>query len=412
MIKGLFISRQYSETVWERDFKSSTVFNTEKYGIKIDVCKDYKNMFNHNFQKILNENYDFFMTEEVRLIKFRECVLDKLRENKKKVILISQEPFISDTISRQKAYFFHKKCLRGKEYLFVPDAVFVPGTVMDSWWKKYTTCRTYVTGYPRFDYCSVNYQRPSREEIIKKYNLAADKKIILFLSYPPYMYAEPQGGEPIGGLEPDIIAEAAKAKDNLVDLYSAHEQTIKAFETFVTKNSEYQVIIKVHPMAYKVFINKKKKFGSGVEISGTMLKYYENPTNSIKVIADEKNTGDVAKELLIVADIVTGHGSTMLLEAMMLNKPVIHILFGKTQKLHLHPEHEIWFPTAHTEKELFDIIPNVEARYIESLVERYFCKNDGKTCERICEAIKEELKHGTAPSGAILRSELIPKDIK
>lgn len=403
-LKGLFVSPFPNGDVWRRDFQLSPyIKDLKEYGITIDV--------NHNLYSMrkrgIHKKYDFVMTEEVWLPKVHKR-LNYIRMQGKKVFLISKEPFKTELL--EKAYFFHKRWRFNNQHFFVPDAVFAPGALLASWWEKYTTSNVYITGYPRFDYYCDNFERPTREEVIAKYELEPDKKIIFFASYEPYIYVE-EGDD----IDPDIANETDTKRHGgsgyLMDLWDTREATLKSLEEFAKQNPEYQVVVKIHPMSWKCY---KRGGGIGNEVSGTLKKYLDNPTPYMKVLGDNWRGGaDKAKELLVAADIVTGWCSTMLLEAMLLKKPVIHILFGKTARINGFPEFERIFDVARTQDELHALLKNPNIGYDESMVEKYLHKVDGGTFRRIAESIRTELGLGSkVKEYPIVRPEMIPEDMK
>lgn len=399
MLKGLFIARQFEGFVWQRDFESSDFWKPEEFGISINVHADYKTMLKG---KNITNKYDFFLVEEIRSKSYQKLLYRIKKEAKKKIIFISQEPFKPDSIKSENKYFFQKKWKYGpNNFLFVPDAVLSPGTIIHKWWGKYTTTRSYLTGYPRFDYYCDKHSRPTRKEVLIKYGLSADKKIVFFPSYPPYIYVDP-----LDGMNPNNY----KKSGYILDLLKERDSTIDMLEKFVKENSNYQVIIKIHPMSHKIF--KQNNLEKCKAVNGKLLEYYKNPTENIKVIGDKTDDGTIAKDLVSVADIVVGWGSTMLLEAMLLRKPVVHILIGENEVVNFYQDYDERFPVARDYETFCAAIKNELVVHDESLIEKYFYKNDGETCKRICEAINKEMSNKIPAGKAGFKLDMIPKSIR
>jgi len=358
MLKGLFLDPRS----WKIDFQSSPFWKPEQYGVKIDLHPNAFNISNTG----VNEDYKFVLCSEVWEIPLRKT-LQYLRNKGLKIFLIAREPFKTDIL--KDAMFSYDKFLYNNEYYFKPDAVFAAGKAYADLWQG--KVETVITGYPRFDYYVAKEKWRSRDDICKQYGIDKSKKIIYFPSYPPYHYKK-EGG-----------------KDILIDLFKEQEDTISALEEFSNKHKEYQVIIKIHPVAWKLYSKNK----SSKDVSGLMKKYLLNPQPHIKVIGDERMSGTIAKELLTISDTIVGFTSTMLLEAAMINKSCIHILFGKTQELKEQgiPQYYRYLPTAVDKDSLNIMLLDKTLNQVPAhVVEDYFYKIDGKACERICKAIIEK----------------------
>ena len=356
MIHGLFLDPR----AWQIDFTSSAFWNPNKHGLQIDL---HTGAFNIPKQGI-KPKYKFVIATEVWEIPMRKT-LKYLRAKGVKVFLAPREPFKTDIL--KDAMFSYDKFLWENEYYFTPDAVLAAGEAYADLWQG--KAKTFITGYPRFDYYASSDKWESKAQVAKKYGLNPAKKWIFFPSYPPYHYKKIDG------------------KDVMIDLKEARESTLQALEAYAKAHPEYQVVVKIHPQSMKPFL---KKTGRGDEVSGLLLERYKKPTDSMKVIGDQRNSGLIAKELLINSDIICGFTSTMLMEAAILNKPVVHVLFSNTKDLKGIPEYAKYTPSAYDEAELHGLLDQASPTS-NPMVEKYLFKVDGKACERICTAVKSML---------------------
>jgi len=356
-INGLFLDPR----TWTIDFTSSPFWNPKASGIDIDLHTDARRIPEDGIKA--GRKYKFVIATEVWEIPMRK-VYTYLRSKGLKVFLIPREPF--KTAILQDAMFSYKQFLWNKEYYFKPDIVLAPSQPYADLWKDKT--KTIVTGYPRFDYYVKNKFR-TKEQIAQEYGLDPKKKWIFFPSFPPYHYKK------------------VKGVDTIVDIYDAREEALLALHSFAKKHKEYQIVVKIHPVSMKVF----RKANDNRSVSKLMQEFYNKPSEHMVVVGDNRESGTVAKELLVHSDIVCGFVSTMLLEAGMMDKPVIHMLFGNTKDLGGIPEYAKYIPSATNEKELHDLLANAEP-ISNPMVKKYIHKVDGLTCERICRRIKKELK--------------------
>lgn len=341
---------------WKIDITSSDFWNPEKYGVRVDLHPDA-----FNIPKMgLSNKYKFFITTECWEIPMRKT-LEYLRKRGIKIFLLPREPFKPDELKR--ALFGYKRFLYNGEYYFNPDVLLAPNEIYADHWKGKT--KIIITGHPKFDYMIKNSF--NRNSVIKKHGLSPNKKIILFPSYPPYQNNLENG--------------------SITDIWQAREDTLIMLEEFAKNNPEYQVVVKIHPMSFKCFI---KKTGRRNEVTGTLLKYYKNPTSYMKVIGDVRMSGDISRELLVASDVVVGFNSTMLLEAIGLKKPVVHLLIGNTSEVRFKDYAPI-MPTAYNKEEMFKLIKSPSMAK-DTLTKRVIYGMDGKCCERICNAIKGNVK--------------------
>lgn len=353
MLNGMFLDPR----IWSMDILGSPLWNTQRYGINIELVNDAFNIPKTGIKK----KYDFVLATEVWEIPMQKT-LRYLRAKGIKVFLMPRETFIPPE-KRDLLFSYPKFLYKGAHY-FRPDAVMAPNQVYAGYWKGKT--KVVETGYPRFDYLAVE-NKINRAETVKKYKLNPNKKIIFFPSYPPYYH---------------------KTDGTFLDLYSAREQTLQILEGVAKESEEYQVVAKIHPMSFKCF---KKGTGTKKEVTGTLLKYYKHPTDFMTVIGDERMSGAIAKELLLVSDVVIGFNSTMLLESLALNKPTLHVLLGETKNTNFdsfagHME------TAYDKDGIEKFIDGPIVWKDRYLVDRFLAGADGRSCERICKVINEETK--------------------
>jgi hypothetical protein len=341
MIHGLFLDPR----IWTIDFLSSPYWKPEALGVKVELHADAFRIP----QTGLAQKYDFVLATEVwdpNMIN----TLNYFRRYSIPVFLAAREP-VKTSITKDAMF---------KEPHFIPDTIFACGAEYEKLWKlRDDKINTRVTGFPRFDWHFANHGRKNKSEIASRYKLDPNKKWIFFADYPPY-YKQ-------------------------YDLYQAREQTLQALERFAKRNNEYQVIVKLHPFSMKPFL---KKAGKGNEVKGLLLERYTNPTEYMAVIGDERNDGLVAKSLLLNADKVVGYNSTMLFEASLLDIPCVNTSFDNAPTPDGFKEQ---FTTASNESELVAALNNSRTPD-RDFVERFLGKFDGRSCERICEAIKDELK--------------------
>lgn len=360
MINGLF----FDSRAWNIDFNISPYWNPEAHNIHLDLYPDGVNVLRIPDLK----KYKFALITEAWEIPMRRLVHTLQKDYGMKIFLVAREPFKSKML--KDAMFSHSQFFDGKEYYFTPDAVFAVGSSYAELWEGRAK-KIIITGYPRFDYYLPldKTKWPSKGWAFNEYGPHVDpiKKWIFFPDYPPYTYKKDNG------------------KDTTVDLWNSRENTLKALYNFSKNNPEYQIVVKIHPTSMKPFNKGKGK----KEVSGLLLKHLHAPDDHMVVLPDERNDGKLAKHLLMNADIVAGFASTMLLEASLLHKPCINVLFDETQTLTGLPEYDQYIPTVKNEKELHEALKNSNKYLPEDFVIRHLGKVDGNACKRICEAITE-----------------------
>jgi hypothetical protein len=359
-LKGLFLDPR----IWKIDYQSSPFWNPEKYGIEIDL---HSNAFEIP-ETGIDKKYDFVIATEVWEIPIRKT-LEFLRNKGLKVILVPRE--VAPGRSHHGTMFADPHFYHNGMYYFTPDIVLAPGQRYYDVWEG--RAKREIIGYPRLDICLRPDLWRTRGEILKRHGLE-DKKIVFFPSYPPYHVQTKEDGS----------TELIQLDDDL-------ENTMVGLEEFaVNHKDEVQVVTKIHPSAQKCF---NKKMGPGGEVAGTLKKYYKNPTPYMKVIGDVRNDSSIAREMIIIADVVVGYTSMMLLEAIVMNKPVVHLKFEQCRGLYQAMDFSEEIKTAYDKSEMIPAITeaiNTDEYLIREskLLEYCLHKVDGKFCERLCKEIK------------------------
>jgi hypothetical protein len=354
MLHGLFLDQR----MWNMDLVASDRWNPESYGVKIDLRTDAHNIIGSK----LDSKYKFIVASEVWEEPMRD-ILEYLRNAGLKVFLLPRE---SMTFDEDVLFNYDVHMYKGMRY-FCPDAVLAPSKVYYNLWKQKT--KVYLTGHPKFNYCLDDL--PSKTQIEQKYNLLQKKKVF-FPSHPPSHYQKMNG------------------KDNFVNTFQPREATLRALEK-VALNNDAQVIVKMHPTSVKDF----NKHGGTSDVSGITKKYYGKAEGSFRVFGDDRMHGNMGRDLLNVSDVVVGFTSTMLLEAALMKKSVVHTEVGVYKDWPRRPRYDLVFDTAFTEDSLYDSIVSLLEKPRENYnvqdLNIFMHKVDGKSCKRICEAILREV---------------------
>jgi hypothetical protein len=365
MIYGLFLDPR----VWKIDFMETGFWNPDQYGVHIDLHRDAFKIPETG----IDPKYKFVIATEV-WEKPMQRTLQYLQSKGLKVFLAAREPIKhGDLID---AMFSYERFNIDGNYYFTPDVVLAAGKKYADIWKDKT--KTIITGYPRWNYYIDVSKQANRDKFCSKQGLEKDRKIIFFVSYPPYHYKKIDG------------------KDSFIDLFAEHDKTLSILEQFAIKHEpKYQIVSKIHPAAMKCYLkgNDKRK-----EVAGLLKKYYHAPTKYCKVIGDVRNDGTISKDLLIHSAMVVGYNSTMLLEALLINKPITNIIIGKCKGI--TTPYDDLLGTVYTEEHLEASLEELDSGFYDNLiqhacdmqiVEDYFYKVDGQCCKRMCEAILAEV---------------------
>ena len=356
MINGLF----FDQRMWNMDIIPSIGWQPKKYGINIDLCTNESSIVNDG----INEKYKFIIVSEVWTRPMRD-IMEYLRARNIKIFFLPRELV---TFSRDALFNYDIHLYKGEKF-FCPDIVFAPNSTYYELWKDKAKC--YLTGHPKFDYCI--QPMPDKKIILEKYGLDKDRMTIFFPSYPPMYF------------------QKDKKQDAFVNIFDEREATMQSLEEFSKKNNT-QVIVKLHPTSYKNYI---KGFDRS-DVSGLTLKYLMKPTKFFKVTGDIRMSSQIARDILCVSDIIVGYTSTMLIEAALLSKHILHVNIGKCQDFIDRPRYDNIFETALSKNEIAEkldkMICGESKNYNMADIERFAYKVDGNCCERIFSIINEELK--------------------
>jgi len=360
MLHGIFLDPRS----WASDCLLYPNWNPEKYGVKIDLY-DSESQIN---RKPPHPKYKFAIATEVWTVAMHK-VLDFLsKKHGLKIFVLPRELALAE--GYKKVMFKNKEFEYKGKCFFNPDLMLSPGDHYTNFWADIT--KTVNVGHPRFDmYATEKWHDP--EAVIKKrYNIDPNKKIVFFASYWNKHYQD--DGEKV--YYADISKDLAK--------------TTKVLEEIAKSRDDIQVIIKIHPMSQKLYLKGRYKMDSILE------KYYHQKNGFIRVIKDVRFDGSIAKNLLAISDLVVSFRSTMLLEAMLLKKPVINIMFEQAKGLKGLPDFVERTYSVYDEQTLRDSILNFEDHkdrgpMDSSVVDDYFYKADGNFCERFCTEIKNNM---------------------
>lgn len=363
MINALFLDPR----IWKIDYLTSPFWKPEKYGVKVDL---HPNAF--NIPKLgVDPKYKVVIATEV-WEKPMQKTLEYLRSKGLKVAFIPRE--LAPAKSHLKLMFDDPQFEYNGKCYFSPDLFLAPGKNYYDLWEGKTDRK--IVGCSRFDICLRPDLSRTKEQIIKRHGIEKGKRIIFFPSYPPYH------------------TQTINNKNVMVDLADDLQNTLKALEKYALSHPEVQVVSKIHPAAQKCY---NKKMGRGNEVAGVLKKYYENPTKHMKSIGDIRNDSSVAREMIISADIVVAHTSMMMLEAIIMGKPVLHVSFEQWRKLTqvIDYSSEVFTVYKHEDMEsaLNTGLSSDDLIVKDSkLVRHYLYKIDGKFCERVCDEIRKIVK--------------------
>lgn len=360
MIHGLILDPR----VWKIDFTTSPFWNPEKYGVSIDL---HPNAF-HIPKVGIDKKYKFVIATEVWELPMQKT-LEYLRDKGLKVILVPRE--VAHTASYAAIMFNYEKFRNNgnKECYFKPDIVLGSGEKSIEVWDNRVPTKS--IGYPRLDICLRKDKWKSKDKILERHGIEKGKKIIFFPAYPP------------------SYLQTIDGKSITVDLYEDLQNTLRALEQYALSRDDVQVISKIHPMSFKCY---RKGIGSKKEVAGLLKKYYEKPAKHMKVIGDIRTDSSVSREMVQIADIVVGYNSMMILEAILIGKPILHLKLRQATDLNeaLNFDQDLitlYEQDLHKLPEYLDNVDKLDSGNME-LVERYLGKVDGNFCKRLCDEIK------------------------
>ena len=95
-----------------------------------------------------------------------------------------------------------------------------------------------------------------------------------------------------------------------------------------------------------------------------------------------------------MADVIVGYTSMMLLEAIIVGKPTLHLKFKQCRGLQETLEFANDITTIYKPEDLAKFLDDEDKLKSGNaeLVERYLYKIDGKFCERLCKTIKRKMQ--------------------
>lgn len=360
MLSGIVMGR----TIWNIDVRYSKFWTPEKYGVRFPkVIEKPVDLVNFKIDK----KYKFILVSDIFSKKTR-LAIESARRRGLKVFFLPREPFCL-----QESFLFKDPRMRddnGDHYL-TPDVVLAPGEAFGNLWKDKT--KVFVTGHPKFDYCLYkNWKK--REDVVKKYELSENKKILFFPSYTIFH-----------------TKEFYKDMTSLLydDIFEERECLMESLEEFANNRDDIQVVVKLHPMSSKLLIKK----GVTKDGKGLTMKYLKNPTDSFKVVDGAREARISSRDIMSAADFVVGSQSTMLYESAVLGKPTLQTGFGKAGKnLYTIPGYEDMFVNSFGKEDTVDKLHKM----VDDNVINYkipgnkYLYLDAGVCERICNVIKQE----------------------
>lgn len=362
MFTGIVLGKK----IWDADVAYSKFWNPKKYGVDIKkVFLDTKELLKMKSA----EGFDFLIATDLWSIPVRKG-LEHARELGLKIFFLPREPFCFF----EEYLFKDKRFLHKNKYYFTPDVVLATGTMYEKYWEDKT--KVYVTGHPRFDYCLYD-NWVDKSDVCNEFGLDPNKKILFYPSTTIFTSKN---------LDKDM---GIKNWDKLyADVFLERESLLEALVE-ISKRKDTQVIVKIHPMSSAVF----RKNGVTKDIEGVTLKYLKNPTEDFKVIDGKSKTRKVARDLLTTCDFVVSSNSTMMVEALMLKKPVLRALMGISNSILLYKGYDDVFECANGFNDVVCKINNMldsgKVNTNTKDLEKYMLM-DGRSCEHICNTIKKE----------------------
>jgi hypothetical protein len=185
-----------------------------------------------------------------------------------------------------------REILRGESTRW-GDGVYSKIAVMGEYTKRMLVARNIpvskiiITGQPRWDDFNQNFMPVDRSALCKKFGLDPNKKIILLTT------------------QPLVESRMWSVQDREFYLISIGE--------IISENSEYSLIIKIHP-------RERKQIYEDILMSTKLI-------DKCKLFSNEN-----IHELLLCCDVLITHVCTTALEAMLLKKPVISVDFKVSTK--------------------------------------------------------------------------------
>ena len=362
MINALFLDPR----IWKIDYLTSPYWNPEKFGVKFDLHPSAFNIPKTGVDK----KYKVVVATEM-WEKPMQATLEYLRNRGLKIVLIPRE--ISPAPIHLKLMYDDPQFeYKGKCYT-EPDVILSPGLKYSELWNN--RCKIIKeVGYPRFDVCVDKAKWKTKDQVLKRHGIELNKKLIFFPSFPPYH-----------------IQLNEKGENYFHELQDDLQNILKTLEAYAIRNqATTQVIVKIHPTAQKCY---DKGIGLPNMVHGLLKKYYKQPTSYMKVIGDIRTDSSVSHELLQISDLVVGYTSMMMLESIILNKPILHVQFSQCKSMKGVMDFSTELETLYTPEKLALALENIpEKNNMDAnqskLIKDYLYKVDGKFCERVCAEIK------------------------
>ncbi|MFA5023403.1 MAG: hypothetical protein WC523_00400 [Patescibacteria group bacterium] len=355
MINGIFhIDKKTRIT----DYSDTTLWNPKEFGVNLVESISPHSSNIDNFKFVLTG--DCWENQEL---------LREYRNKGLKIFMASREPIVVE--SSKHAFFYYEDMKRRHgDYYFCPDVVLAAGQKYADLWKDRTKCE--ITGYVRFEQY-ISLSKLSKEGLRKKYSLDGSKRVVFFPAFGPLLFSDTNGGEYID------------ATDELNEVIPALEE--------IAKDKDTCVVIKPHPYSHRYY-SKVKKSSVKLKRSDDLLrKYWLRDRNGIMVLKQPRFDGSALKEMLYLADIVVACGvSTTILEALLLKKPTINFLPGRTNVGYNKYDVESSVPTVYNIQELVELakgdVPILDS---SDVITKYMGPVDGGFCKRVCEIIKSNV---------------------
>jgi len=361
MIHGIFLDPRS----WVSDFLAHPNWNPERFGVKIDLYNERSQVD----RKPPGASCKFAISTEAWTVGMHKTLEFLKTKHNLKIFMIPRETILAAGYKRimfkNKDFEYNGKCF------FSPDVLMSSGQHYTSFWKE--KAQVVNIGHPRYDSYAISGWHDSTKSIKRKYNIDPSKKVILFASYWNKHYQQDAG---------DTIFYSDTSKDL--------QKTTEILEEVAKAREDIQVVIKIHPTAQKLYLKGKYK------LDYVTAKYFRQPDGLIRVVEDDRETCKVAKNLLYISDLVVGFKSTMMLEAMVINKPTINIMLEQANKLIGLPDLVERIFTVKSGQDLKNCLLDTDnyknyGALDKSLIYDYFHDIDGNYCERLCNEIKKNI---------------------
>ncbi|MBN2458171.1 CDP-glycerol glycerophosphotransferase family protein [Candidatus Woesearchaeota archaeon] len=252
-----------------------------------------------------------------------------------------------------------------------------------------------IVGVSRFDaYQSKGYM--SRSEFCNILGLDQKKKIVFFPSfinqYDLYVYGLTKSSLTMT-YKPEDLDFCWPIKETInVNMEKYKEDKMKLLFDIAKENKNIQIIIKLHPDQQA---NEEHCVKHELMAMNRVLPNFVGIPGIPNRIT--------APDIIINSDVIVGHGSTMLLEAIIANKTILPTQWDL-------PNNEFRLPIIERKtcedvtgkdmfkKKLFKILRDGEdvkrfEKGRKELIEYYFGKQDGQSCERIVKEIEKEFSN-------------------